>query len=114
MSYYISNDAILKIQRPVKVQPIDRVWYANEKQQVQYACPLPLLSFSSDTNHLTKLGTLSDYEINNIKIKHKPKIKINYCSITSLSRNLSKKKRVFIILCQGILYFDYTIWRPLK
>ncbi|WP_369406974.1 DNA replication terminus site-binding protein [Arsenophonus endosymbiont of Aleurodicus floccissimus] len=52
-----------------------RVWYANEKQQVQYACALPLLSFSSDTNHLTKLGTLSDYDINNIKIKHKPKNK---------------------------------------
>lgn len=71
----ISNDAILKIQRPVKVQPIARVWYANEKQQVQYACPLPLLSFSSDTNHLTKLGTLTDYDINNIKIKYKPKNK---------------------------------------
>ncbi|WGL94255.1 DNA replication terminus site-binding protein [Arsenophonus nasoniae] len=71
----IPNDAILKIQRPVKVQPIARVWYANEKRQVQYACPLPLLSFSCDTKHLTKLGTLSDYDINNIKIKHKPKNK---------------------------------------
>ncbi|HGJ5877443.1 MAG TPA: hypothetical protein ACHBX0_15035 [Arsenophonus sp.] len=33
---------------------------------------MPFLSFSTDKKHLTKLGTLSDY---NIKIKHRPKNK---------------------------------------
>jgi len=68
-------DAQLKIKRPVKVQPIARVWYQEQQKQVQYACPVPLIAFCLPTDPLTlpKLGLLPDYDANNITHKHKPR-----------------------------------------
>lgn len=67
----------LKIKRPVKVQPIARVWYSELQKQVQYACPLPLLTFYIDKESDFKpvIGELPDYDADNIQIRHRPKAK---------------------------------------
>ncbi|CDG21355.1 DNA replication terminus site-binding protein [Xenorhabdus poinarii G6] len=72
----LPNDVVLKIKRPVKVQPITRVWYSDIQKQVQYACPVPVIVFcveGSKTN--PKIGVLSNYNANVIKHRHKPKAK---------------------------------------
>ncbi|MDC9580509.1 DNA replication terminus site-binding protein [Xenorhabdus sp. PR6a] len=72
----LSDDVVLKIKRPVKVQPITRVWYSEIQKQVQYACPLPVIAFyTEDRETKPKIGTLSNYNVNAIKHKHKPKAK---------------------------------------
>ncbi|PHM60266.1 DNA replication terminus site-binding protein [Xenorhabdus ishibashii] len=72
----LPDDVVLKIKRPVKVQPITRVWYSEIQKQVQYACPLPLIVFYTEDSEIKpKIGTLPNYNVNTIKHKHKPKAK---------------------------------------
>ncbi|WP_434524780.1 DNA replication terminus site-binding protein [Photorhabdus asymbiotica] len=72
----LSDDVILKIKRPVKVQPIARVWYTDQQKQVQYACALPIIAFYVNYgDNKPKIGELSGYNANAIVHRHKPKAK---------------------------------------
>ncbi|OON40406.1 DNA replication terminus site-binding protein [Izhakiella australiensis] len=68
----LPDDVQLKIRRPVKVQPIARIWQADKQKQTQLACPSPLLIICQDASQLPALGELLNYDENNISHRHKP------------------------------------------
>lgn len=68
----LPDDAVLKYKRPVKVQPIMRLWYAANRKQQQLACPSPLLITCAKNQQLPTIGQLNNYCLQSITHRHRP------------------------------------------
>ena len=68
----LPSDCRLKIKRPVKVQPIARLWQSHQQKQTQVACPNPLIITCLEGETIPELGSLQNYDEENITHRHKP------------------------------------------
>lgn len=72
----LPHNSILKTQRPVKVQPIARIWDKEKQKQTQFSCATPLFIFAIDKNiEDVVIGDLPDYSADNIAIRYRPRAK---------------------------------------
>lgn len=80
----LPEGAALKIKRPVKVQPIARVYDAESKKQTQLACPSPLLVLCRDAASVPKLGELLNYNAAQITHRYKPEAQMLHLVVPRL------------------------------
>lgn len=68
----LADNVVLKYKRPIKVQPIVRLWYAANQKQQQFACPSPLLMTCEKTQQLPTIGQLNDFDRQTITHRFRP------------------------------------------